>query len=64
MAEKRNKSGICHTIYRYAETNKKSNENYNKCKVFSYLMYLDANDLYGWAMSQKLPVVEMETKCM
>ena len=27
---------------------------YNKDIIFSYPMYLDANKLYGWAMSQKL----------
>ena len=31
-------------------------KNYNKNIESSYIQYLDANNLYGWAMSQKLPV--------
>ena len=31
-------------------------ENYNKNEELLYIQYLDANNLYGWAMSQKLPV--------
>ena len=31
-------------------------KNYNKNTTSSYLAYLDANNLYEWAMSQKRPV--------
>ena len=31
-------------------------KNYDKNKESSYIQHLDANNLYGWAMSQKLPV--------
>ena len=31
-------------------------KNYDKNKESSFIQYLDANNLYGWVMSQKLPV--------
>ena len=51
MAEKGIRGGIC----RYAKANNKYMKSYNKKILLSYLMYLDANNLYGWEMSHKLP---------
>ena len=56
MVEKGIRGGICHAIYRYAKAYNKYMKNYNKDKEGSLIQYLDANNLYGWAMSQKLPV--------
>ena len=56
MIEKQFRERICQAIYRYAKGNNKYMNNYDKRKITSYLMYLDANNLYGWAISQKRPV--------
>ena len=56
MVEKGTRGGMCHVIHRYAEANNKYIKNYDKNIESSYLMYLNANNIYGWAMSQRLPV--------
>ena len=55
MVEKGIRIGICHAIHRYAKANDKYMNNYDKNKESSYIQYLDANNFYGCAMSQKLP---------
>ena len=56
MVEKGISDGICHSIHRYAKANNKYMKNYNNNEESSYIQYLDANNLYGWAMSKELPV--------
>ena len=56
MLEEGIRGGICHSIHRYVKANNKYMKKYNKNEESSYIQYLDANNLYGWAMSQKLSV--------
>ena len=53
--EKGMRGGIYYIAHRHAEANNKYMKNYDLLKVLSYIMYLDANNLYGWAMSQPFP---------
>ena len=41
---------------KHTKANNKYMKNYDENKESSYIQYLDANSLYRWAMSQKLPV--------
>ena len=56
MMEEGIRGGKCHSIHRYAKANNKYMENYNENEESLYIQHLDANNLYGWTMSQKLPV--------
>ena len=56
MVEEGIRGGICHSIHRYPKANNKYMKNNNNNEESSCIQYLDANNLYGWAMSKKLPV--------
>ena len=53
--EKGMRGGTSYIANRYGEANNKYMKTYNEKAPSKYIMYLDANNLYGWAMSQYLP---------
>ena len=56
FAEKGIRGGISVISNRYSKANKKyMGQKYNKNKKSKYIMYFEANNLYGYAMSQSLP---------
>ena len=56
MVKKGIRGGICHAIPRHAKVNNKYMKDYHKDEEDSFLQYIDSNNLYGFAMSEPLPV--------
>ena len=53
MIEERIRGGMHQSTHRNVKANNKYLKSYDKSIESSYLKYLDANNLYGWAMSSK-----------
>ena len=53
--EKGMPGGVSYIASRYGKANNKYMKEYNEKAPSKYIMYLDANNLYGWAMSEYLP---------
>ena len=60
MFEQGTRGGISTITKRYSVANNKYMKCYDEDGENKYLMYLDANNLYGWAMSLPLPVGEFK----
>ena len=56
MIEKWIRGGVSNIMKRKTESNHKYLDDHDSSKPSKFIEYLDANNLYGWAMSQKLPV--------
>ena len=60
MIESGFRGGISTIMKRYAKANNPYVNDFDPEKENIYIQYLDANNLYGWAMSQPLPVDEFK----
>ena len=57
FVEKAKRGGISKACKRYFKANNpKMGQAFNPSKPTSWISYVDANNLYGWAMSQFLPI--------
>ena len=50
------RGGISNISHRHSIANNEYMKNYDPTKESKYIVYLDANNLYGWAMQRKLSV--------
>ena len=55
FTEKDMRAGTSYIAHRFGEANNKYMKDYDQMKPSKYVTYLDANNLYGFAMSQYLP---------
>ena len=61
MIEKGLRGGMCQVSHKEAKANNKyMGEDYDETKEYNYINYLDANNLYGLAMSMKLPIGKLK----
>ncbi|GBC45482.2 uncharacterized protein LOC111334919 [Rhizophagus irregularis DAOM 181602=DAOM 197198] len=57
FTEKAKRGGIAMAGHRFLKANKpKMGDSFNPSKPTTWISYVDANNLYGWAMSQYLPI--------
>ena len=63
MIEKGVFGGVSMISTRYGKANNKYMEEYDPSKPSTYIQYLDANNLYGWAMSKPLPTHGFKWMC-
>ena len=60
--ERGTRGGISTITHRYARANNKYLKDYDPEQPSIFSIYYDANNLYGWAMSQPLPIGDFEWK--
>jgi hypothetical protein len=61
MIERGKRGGLCFVgSKRHVKANNKYLDNYDSTKPSNYLMYWDANNLYGWSMVQSLPYKDLK----
>ena len=60
MVERGVRGGVSTVTKRYAKANNKYVKGYDNTQTSVYIPYLDANNLYGWAMSKPLPLKDFQ----